>query len=197
MFFFTPFPPDPSTFEGAVAVAVIGGLLLAPILGLVRGSTARSTFRREAAAPPGTRLGSENTTTSSRPSGGRNTRADGREPAEESREPGDDRGEPAQSRGQAEGSLEMKIDRDGAYELDLIPSTIRAGSELLPFLSLGRGAHPHCPCPRCAPRSAPSCRNHDPEALVGWRGRLILSRRSGVSSRVTLEDSQPLAPIGL
>ena len=26
----------------------------------------------------------------------------------------------------------MKIDREGAYELDRIPSTIRAGSELLP-----------------------------------------------------------------
>jgi hypothetical protein len=42
---------------------------LAPRAG--RGSTARSALRREAAAPPGTRLGSENTTTSSRPSGER------------------------------------------------------------------------------------------------------------------------------
>jgi len=85
----------------------------------------------------------------------------------------------------------MKIARDGAYELDRIQSTIRAGSELLPFLYLGR-AHIHiAPVRGVRHAPPPSCQNHDPEALVGWRGRLILSRRSGVSSRITLKDSQP------
>jgi hypothetical protein len=68
----------------------------------------------------------------------------------------------------------MKIDRDGAYELDRIPSTIRAGSELLPFLSLGRGAHPHCPCPRCAPRSAPELPESRPRSSGGLAGPLGL-----------------------
>jgi hypothetical protein len=51
MFFFTPFLPDPSTFEGAVAVTVIGGLLLALILGLLRLVTHRRRRPASVALP--------------------------------------------------------------------------------------------------------------------------------------------------
>ena len=42
-----------------------------------------------------------------------------------------------------------EIDRLGSYKLDRDAGTISAGVGALLFLSLGRGAHPHCPFRVC------------------------------------------------
>jgi len=81
----------------------------------------------------------------------------------------------------------MKIDRDGAHELDRIPGTIRAGSELLLLLSLGRGAHPHCPVRGVRHAPPPSSRKKNcaacGERIVGALDRSISSVNNDVRSR--------------
>jgi hypothetical protein len=46
------FPPDPSTFGGAVAVAVVGGIILALLLGIVRLLSSRGRLRPGSASSP-------------------------------------------------------------------------------------------------------------------------------------------------
>jgi len=63
-----------------------------------------------------------------------------------------------------------------------------------PSVSLPReGAHPHCPCPRCAPRSAPELPESRPRSSGGLAGPLDLV---SAQWRFVANNSQGFAALG-
>jgi hypothetical protein len=67
------------------------------------------------------------------------------------------------------GGLEVKLTAMGHTSSTAIRARSVRGSELLLFLSLGRGAYPASPFQWCAPRSAPEQPDSRPRSLW-WAG---------------------------